>query len=147
MSMEKKNSKRKIVAYDFRKNVDESKIAYIFAKAELYLKLGPVLYRKNDFFKFPDKAWDTKTLAGIERGCKQIVEGKGLTIHNPLELAIDVCYRLMELFHFERTGNRQTKKIKENDKTRFLDSMEFQHIVDGSKVVYNNLVPPQDADC
>ena len=147
MSKEKKNSERKIVAYDFRKNVDESKIGYIFAKAKLYLKLGPVIYRKNDFFKFPDNALDPETLAGIETGCKQIVEGKGLTIDNPLTLEIDVCYRLLELFHFERTGNRQTKKIKENNQTRFLDSMEFQHIVDGSKVVYNNLVPSQDADC
>ena len=80
----------------------ENRFGYIYAKAALYLKIGPEKYRNKDFFSLPPIDLNEHELNAIECGCKQIMEGKGLSADDPLTgLGINGFYILFELFHFK----------------------------------------------
>jgi hypothetical protein len=118
----------------------DNRFAYIFTKAHRYLKVGPEIYRKDDFFEQPSIKLSKEELALIESGCKQILQGKGLTAENPLtELHIGGFYRLFELFHF-KTESQQMASMNTKAQKGILDKMYLKHLVDGSEVAYYNLV-------
>ena len=125
-----------------KKSAEDNRFIYIYTKAYLLLKQGPVRYRKNDYFKMPQDSWDSQTIEGVMYGCKQILEGRGLVESNPfVDLGIGVFYRLFEVFHYESI-NRKSKRIKLNGISHFLDIIEFDHCFDESTVTYCNLVKP-----
>jgi hypothetical protein len=118
----------------------ENRFPYIFSKAELYLKIGPEKYRKADFFKMPGESLTNEELAIIESGCKQILEGKGLTKENPFSgLDIPGFRQLFEVFHFEVTGHKSSR-VEVDGKRRFVDAMFLRHAVDNTEITYYNLV-------
>ncbi|MFM7683377.1 MAG: hypothetical protein ACKO7P_11630 [Bacteroidota bacterium] len=125
---------------DTLESANKNRFSYIHAKAEIYLKLGPDLYRKKDFFQMPDKSWDKNEILLIETGCQQILQGKGLTAKNPLSgLGVGGFYNLLSTFHF-KPKNRITKRLKKDGEIQFLDIIEFEHFVDQTIVTYCNLV-------
>ena len=112
----------------------------LYKKAFEFLNDGPEIYRFFDAYKMPQKKWNDDELTKVTEGCKQILQGKGLTEENPLEnLDVDGFYRLFELFHFANIA-RQTKRIKIDGKTKFLDTITFKHFHEKWQVTYSNLV-------
>jgi len=125
---------------DVKAIADNNRFPYIHTKADIFLKSGPEIYRKNDYFKMPAESWDDDAIKLITKGCQQILEGKGLTEENPFtELVIDGFYNLFRMFHFE-SKSRITKRIKIEGKTHFIDIIDFKHLVDQSIVTYCNMV-------
>ena len=123
-----------------QKKADKNRFAYVYSKANILLKTGPAIYRKNDFFKMPDSNWSNEEMELVLNGCKQILEGKGLTEDNPFtELGVGGFYRLFDTFHF-RLKSRKTKSIKRNNQFDFLDAITFEHVMDETCVTYYNLV-------
>jgi hypothetical protein len=119
---------------------DKNRFPYIYTKASIYLKSGAEIYRKNDFYKMPDKSWDDEEMAMITVGCQQIIQGKGLTEDNPFTaLGVTGFYKLFTTFHFE-SKSRITKRKKLDGKTYFIDIIDFEHVVDHSIVTYCNMV-------
>lgn len=133
---------------NFSKELDEiaeqNQFYYIYAKAEMYLKMGPDAYRKGDFFQMPDIDLPQDLLDLIEIGCKQILEGKGLTKDNPFTgLGISGFYRLFELFHFDRLS-RNSYYLEKEENGGIIDEITFQHVMNKNEGTYYNLVTPLD---
>lgn len=119
---------------------DANQFPYIFSKANTFLKVGPAIYRKDDFFGMPSTSWDENMLALITRGCEQILLGRGLAEDRPLlDLGTDGFYNLFAFFHFE-FKKRKTLRKKIDGKTIFLDIIDFEHVVNHSVITYCNLV-------
>jgi hypothetical protein len=127
-----------------------NRFPYFFSKAYAYLNMGPEAYRSRDAFGEPSVELDAEDLALIESGCRQMMEGRGLTPEDPLRgLGIHGFYALFRLFHFSLV--RQSVIPGEEG---MLDRMRMRHMVDGGEVVYYNLVQydldeirlPQDED-
>ena len=124
-------------------NEEESKLfesnrgPYIITKAIHYLADGPETYRSKDAFKLPNVNWSTSDLKQIESGCKQILLGAGFRKEQPIQhLSIKGFYLLFHLFHFKLVKQKSTRLGNGN----MLDKIIFEHIMDGSKVIYYNLV-------
>lgn len=124
-----------------KEKTDHNRFSYVYSKAYLLLEMGLEKFIKNDFFKLGhDYDWTTEEISNIEYACKQILEGKGLTESNPLQnIGITAFYQVFQLFHFDDVF-RTTKRFKIENKIKFLDIIEFEHIVDSSRVTYCNLV-------
>lgn len=119
---------------------DKNRFPYIYAKASIYLKAGPAIYRKDDFYKMPDISWDSSVIELITAGCQQVLRGKGLTEENPFTgLGIEGFYKLFATFHFESKG-RTTKRKKIDGKTHFIDIIDFEHVVEHTVITYCNMV-------
>lgn len=115
---------------------DKNKYIYIYTKSDLYLKIGSKKYRQNDYFQMPNHTLVDDDLMLIADGCKQILEGIGLTPRKPfLNLGIIGFNRLFELFHFEvlKVETKTTPK-------GYLDKMILKHLVNDDIVEYYNLV-------
>lgn len=122
-----------------KQSAEKNRFVYIYTKAYLLLKQGPEIYRKKDFYKMPLNSWDSEIIDGVMNGCNQIIAGKGLLETNPCrDLGISVFYRLFEVFHFEPI-HQKAKRIKLDGRSFFLDIIEFEHIMDGTKITYHNL--------
>lgn len=114
----------------------ENRFPYLFSKAFNFLQMGAEAYRNLDAFGEPSADLDAEDLALLESGCRQLMEGKGLTPEDPLRgLGIDGFYALFQLFHFSLV--RQSVIPGEEG---MLDRMRMRHVVDGGEVVYYNLV-------
>jgi hypothetical protein len=121
---------------EMRELAMENRFPYLFAKSYLYLQMGPDAYRTLDAFDEPSDDLDAEDLALIESGCRQVMEGKGLTPEDPFRgLGISGFYALFRLFHFALVRQSVTP-----NKQGMLDRMEMRHVVDGGEVVYYNLV-------
>ncbi len=119
--------------------VDSNRFVYIFSKAWLYTKLGPEKYRKDDAFNQPPVDLDHEDLEVLANGCRQVLEGVGLTIEKPFtELDVMGFSALFRLFHFKNIQRKCKHGFIFNGKTGALDCITFQHVIDGSKVVYYN---------
>jgi hypothetical protein len=115
---------------------------YIFTKAELYLKIGPDKYRKEDFFQQPPLNLDTVDMESIRYGCEQIIEGRGFNYTTPLQgLGVSGFYRLMELFHFQFESRKTKYSFKYEEEKGALDIMTFAHQVDDGKVTLFHFYP------
>ena len=116
---------------------ESNRAPYIMTKANHYLTVGPEKYRSKDAFKLPDVNWSTSELKQIESGCKQILLGSGFRKEHPIQhLSIKEFYLLFKLFHFKPVK----QKAKSLGNGNILDEITFEHIMDGSKVTYYNLV-------
>lgn len=119
--------------------VDSNRFVYIFSKAWLYTKLGPEKYRKDDAFNQPPVDFDHEDLEVLANGCRQLLEGVGLTIEKPFtEIDVMGFSALFRLFHFKNIQRKCKHGFIFNGKTGALDCITFQHVIDGSKVVYYN---------
>jgi hypothetical protein len=135
--LERMNKLMNALSEEERKLFTENRFPYILTKADLYLKIGPEKYRRQDFFGMPDMEWDNDELKVIADGCRQILEGKGFTPEKPfVGLDIRGFTQLFSLFHFEKIG-RETSNPGEG---KFLDKIKMRHVVDGGEVTYYNLV-------
>ena len=115
---------------------------YIFTKAELYLKIGPDKYRKEDFFQQPPLNVAAKDMESIRYGCEQIVEGRGFDHKTPLQgLGVSGFYRLMELFHFQFESRKTKYSFKYEEEKGALDIMTFTHQMDDRKATLFHFCP------
>ena len=122
-----------------KNSVDSNRFAYIFSKAWLYNKIGPEKYRKDDAFKQPPSDFDDEDLEIIANGCRQVLEGIGMTKEKPFT-GLDVMgfSALFRLFHFKNVTRQCEHGFIFNDKRGALDCITFEHLMDGSHVVYYN---------
>ena len=130
-----------------KSSVESNRFGYIFSKAWLYIKLGPVKYRKNDAFDQPPSDFDDEDLEIIAHGCRQVLEGIGLTKEKPFtNLDVMGFSALFRLFHFQNVQRQCRHGFMLNGKSGALDCITFQHLMDGSQVVYFNFCeyPPID---
>lgn len=119
--------------------VDSNRFVYIFSKAWLYTKLGPEKYRKDDAFKQPSIDLDHEDLEILANGCRQVLDGIGLISEKPFtEIDVMGFSALFRLFHFKNIQRKCKHGFIFNGKTGALDCITFQHVIDGSKVVYYN---------
>ena len=115
---------------------------YIFTKAELYLKIGPDNYRKEDFFEQPPLNLDTVDMESIRNGCEQIIEGRGFDYKTPLQgLGVSGFYRLMELFHFQFESRKTKYSFIYEEEKGALDIMTFTHQMDDRKATLFHFCP------
>ncbi|GDX50272.1 hypothetical protein LBMAG26_11310 [Bacteroidota bacterium] len=115
---------------------------YIFTKAELYLKIGPDNYRKEDFFQQPPLNVAIKDMESIRYGCEQIVEGRGFNLSTPLQgLGVSGFYRLMELFHFQFESRKTKYSFIYEEEKGALDIMTFTHQMDDRKATLFHFCP------
>lgn len=115
----------------------KNRYGYIFAKAKLFLETGAKEYLEKDFFKIDTSDLDYEDFEILNNGCRQILTGKGLSADRPFE-NLDVLgfAKLFEIFHFN------AKRINTLKLTpmKFLDVMCLEHIVDGYKAEFFNLI-------
>jgi len=115
---------------------------YIFTKAELYIKIGPDNYRKEDFFQQPPLKLDTTDMESIRYGCEQIIEGRGFDHKTPLYgLGVSGFYRLMELFHFQFESRKTKYSFIYEEEKGALDIMTFTHQMDDRKATLFHFCP------
>lgn len=113
--------------------------SYILAKVRLYLRLGPDIYRKADYFGMPEAGWPEETLDEIESCFRQLLAGKGYLESNPVEnVSIGGFYAATRTLHFE--VRRQIATLTD-DRRCFIDDLLFEHIHDGRTVRFFNKVP------
>jgi len=116
----------------------DQQLPYIATKAARYLEVGPDEYRKTDAFGQPTTK-NADKLAAIHRGCKQLIECKGLFVEAPLtDVGVEGFYALMALFHF-KMKNRTTDHSHVHDgQEGALDIITFEHAVSGLPVTFFN---------
>ena len=116
----------------------DNQFPYLFTKAELFLKVGPEVYRKEDFFGQP-KTTDSEELEMIKNGCIQLCHGKGLSAENPFtDLDVSGFNILMRLFHFESESRKTRHGITINGQRGALDGITFKHVIDNRIATYFN---------
>jgi hypothetical protein len=110
---------------------------YIRFKAFRYLAVGPVKYRRGDFFHQPPAECSPERLESVRRGCQQIIEWRGITPALPLEgIGIDGFYALLRVFHFRL---KEQSAFDDLDDT-ILDKMEMHHVVTSEEITLYNRV-------
>lgn len=135
--LEKMNLMIDALSEEERKLFTESWFPYVLTKADLYLKMGPEKYMRQDFFGMPDIEWNDDELETVSDGCRQILEGNGFTPEKPfVNLDVTGFRQLFSLFHFENTG-RETSNLGEG---KFLDKIELRYVMDGGSVTWYNMV-------
>ena len=113
--------------------------AYLLSKAEKYLKVGPEVYRAEDFFKMPRKENSKAMLAVIQRGMEQICKFCGYSRDNPFKgLGIDGFYALLSTLHFEVAEQQFSS---DGHEAIIIDEMHMKHRVTGQRIVLYNAVP------
>jgi len=119
--------------------MNKNRFPYIFSKAWVYLKMDPEKYSKKDAFNQPPHDFDEEDLEILSNGCKQVLEGIGLSNENPFT-GLDVLgfSALFRLFHFQQIDRKTNHNFIINGKNGALDSITFEHIVEGGQVVYHN---------
>ena len=119
--------------------MDSNRFAYIFSKAWLYLKIGPEKYRKNDAFQQPPLDYDEEDFQILATGCNLIIKGIGMTEQKPFtNLDVLGFYGLFSLFHFDDVNRKTKHNFIYEGRIGALDCITFEHIIDGSQVVYYN---------
>lgn len=108
----------------------DNQFAYIYAKAEHLLLVGPDKYRSEDYFLEPAST-NMEVLDQLKKGCLQICNGKGLSKDAPLvDIGVWGFYDLMRLFHFDSVSRRTDHGFEYNGKSGALDEITFEHRVD-----------------
>jgi hypothetical protein len=115
---------------------------YIHAKAVAYLILGPVNYRKEDYFGEPSEYLTDSDFNLLKKGCKQIVKGRGMTASCPL-MGLDVSgfNALFSLFHFIPVSRQTDYNFNYKNKKGILDKITFEHRVNHLNTTFFNFIP------
>jgi hypothetical protein len=114
---------------------------YIFNKAYRLLKDGVDVYRSKDAFGEPSDKLSGEEIALIQEGCRQVLEGRGLTKKDPFTgLGIHGFYILFRTFHY--TLDHQSLVGRRDN--GMLDEMHMRHVMRETEVVYFNLVVHED---
>ncbi|MBM66502.1 MAG: hypothetical protein CMH55_09740 [Myxococcales bacterium] len=109
---------------------------YIQHKAARFLELGLEAYREGDALGRPTEPLEEGEREGLERGCQELVVGRGFSSENPLTgLSVPDFYRLMDTFHFRVTG-----KKSQYPKVGILDEMRVEHFAASQCGALFNLV-------
>ena len=91
-----KNINPRRIPDDISKVYYETHYGYIYAKAELYLKIGKDRYRKGDAMGFPKTEWEQEFGSEIydilEKGCKQILNIRCQNPPKVLAFPVSTCY-------------------------------------------------------
>ena len=115
----------------------QNRLPYIFTKASYFIIQGPKLYSEKDALMMPDDSYSNEDIENLNIGCKQLINGIGLTLDNPLkELGVRGCHKLFNLFHFKMVDQKAFK----NKDGNFVDMMTFRHVADQKEITYYNLV-------
>lgn len=115
---------------------------YIYSKALEYLSLGPIKYRKEDYFGQPPIHYTNHDLDILKKGCRQIVKGRGMTVLSPLVgLNVTGFYALFSLFHFEPVSRETDYNFIYNNKNGILDKITFEHRVNHLNTTFFNFIP------
>jgi hypothetical protein len=114
---------------------------YCQTKAKLFLKIGPKIYRSQDALGQPPAEIDAEEVADIEKGCRALLEWKGLVEDAPIEgIQVAGFYGLMRLFHCgtmkEMSNHMRGPGI--------LDKMIVRHQVNGWEMILFNRVVYED---
>ena len=89
---------------DDAKMFSDSQFAYIYYKADRYLKVGPKQYSEKDDYHMPRPDWGDKGFETIRLGCNQVLMGIGFTPENPFKnLGVIGFQLLFSLFYFNVT--------------------------------------------
>ena len=124
---------------------EASENAYIRGKAAMFLKQGPDVYRRNDFFGEPPAPLDPEDAALLVHGCRQLLEGRGLSAASPLtHLGVFACTDLFRLFHYDRIDRDSTYDVTLDGRKGVLDRITFRHRIHGTEVTYCNFCAPGD---
>lgn len=119
--------------------MDTNCFPYLFSKAWMYLKIGPEKYRKRDAFQQPPVDYDEEDFQILAEGCKQIINGVGMTEHKPFtNLDVLGFYGLFRLFHFDDVKRKTNHDFVYEGKKGVLDCITLEHVIDGRQVVYYN---------
>ena len=114
---------------------------YMYSKATNYLKIGPVLYRESDSFKQP-KSNDPILLGDLQKGCLQIIEGKGFSKESPIEaISVAASYALMEMFHFRFMSRKSSYGVFLAEQRGVIDHMIFEHLMHKQMVTWHFFTP------
>jgi hypothetical protein len=117
----------------------ENHFAYLFSKAYKYLKMGPVIYRKTDFFREPPEDMTKEELEVLQSACRQILEGKGFSSAKPFTgLGVSGFYDAMRLFHFDSKSRNTNFNFHNDDDKGALDCITFQHRIDDREATLYN---------
>ena len=115
------------------------KWAYMVAKAEIYLKTGPEIYRRQDAFGMPDPEWDEEILEAIDTCFRQMVQCIGFSKERPFEdVGVEGFYAAMDTLHFQVVS--QCAMVME-DGEAMMDVMGVKHRLDGGEITLYNRVP------
>ena len=120
-------------------NAIENRFPYIFSKAHMFLKMGHENYRENDAFHQPDVNFTADDIEILKSGCRQLLEGCGLTKERALT-GLDVAgfYALMHMFHFEPISKNTIHGFKKDNIRGAMDKITFRHLMDGEKAILYN---------
>ncbi len=111
---------------------------YMRTKAVQYLRVGPAIYRRQDYFHMPPGTWDQPILDLVAGGFRQIVEWRGLSEEDPFTgLGIDGFYAMMDVLHFELESQAL---VSMKPRGHILDQMVMRHRMDPSLIVLYNMV-------
>lgn len=114
---------------------------YIYSKAYLYIKMGPEIYRNEDFFKMPDISWAPEYYPELKSGCEQILQGRGFLAENPIKNLDSLAFfYLFKLFHYDYE-EKNSSFIEKDGVEYFLDRITFRHFVEDKSITYYNLIP------
>ncbi len=113
---------------------------YMRAKAAIYLKAGPVEFRRQ--FGTPPIEWNPKDLALVEAGMEQVLAWNGASVDDPFTgLGIGGFYALMDVLGFD-AGKQSLAAMKPDS---IIDRISFRHDGTGQEIILFNEVP--DGDC
>lgn len=117
----------------------ENHFAYIFSKSYQFLKVGPDIYRKNDALQEPSLDYSIDDIQTITNGCNQIMSGVGLVPEKPFT-GLDVYgfSALFRMFHFISIARKTIHNAVVNGVKGAIDTITFEHQIEGFKVTYNN---------
>lgn len=124
-----------------RETAINNRFGYIFSKAKLFLKIDANEYRMRDFYNQPPIEFDEDDLKILANGCNQILQGYGVFPDKPLtNLDVTGFSALFEMFHFNSISRKSNHSFIFNNEEGILDSITFEHIVEGGKVTYYNFI-------
>lgn len=101
---------------------------YVQTKAAYFLTVGPDEFFRENFFEIsdeqPSQEEQMELSTVLTSACKQLIKNQGGSIDDPLsDLDIPAFYYLMNMFHFEITG----QSIVDETPDHFIDEMKMEH--------------------
>ena len=114
---------------------------YLEYKAKLFLEIGAIKYAEDDALRFPNSSWSQRDLEITQNGCRQILEGRGVLISEPIcDVEIRGFNLLFKLFHYKSVSRKTKHRAEWNGNKGIIDSITFAHLVDGNQITYHHFI-------